>query len=531
MHKLCVVVSATLLLVAVGLTVMRGANEVVYLSLGMAALAGAGLTVGSFWSIYASDSKALAADKRLGWISPQRDYRSLRGMAHRLMQRASSTAIASAEVSFHADRMDQRLERQGRVVKEAVSSMEAISASIEQVSRSAEAVADLASRSRDSNLSSRDALGRVIEEMRALAERSDESLELLEALNTKSDSVRHVTSLIEDIAEQTNLLSLNASIEAARAGEHGRGFAVVAGEVRELAHRTAKATSQVESLVSEIGDSSHRVVDTIGHLMHRVGNRAKAVEDVGAQLEIVSHDFENVEQQVTGIAEAISNTNEHSQQVASTLSILEDEVDEGNRDMHDLASQAHALMEAAEGVDGELAQQRLPGRHQQVYAAARAAADTIGRLFEKALSEGSLSEQQLFSGDYHPIDNTHPQKYRTGYDDFTDRHLPNIQEPLLTSLGATYAITCDQRGYVPTHNQHVSQEPTGDYETDLKYSRSKRLFDDPTGSRCGAHQSPLLVQTYKRDTGEVMHDLSVPVFVAGRHWGGFRIGYHPEAMS
>ena len=98
-------------------------------------------------------------------------------------------------------------------------------------------------------------------------------------------------------------------------------------------------------------------------------------------------------------------------------------------------------------------------------------------------------------------------------------------------MQASYAIACDQRGYVPTHNRHVNKPPSGDYETDLKYSRSKRIFDDPTGSRCGSHTRALLVQTYKRDTGEVMHDLSVPIHVNGRHWGGFRVGYQPESAA
>ena len=81
---------------------------------------------------------------------------------------------------------------------------------------------------------------------------------------------------------------------------------------------------------------------------------------------------------------------------------------------------------------------------------------------------------------------------------------------------------------MPTHNAAVSRAPTGDYDHDLKYCRSKRIFDDPTGSRCGAHEKPLLLQTYKRDTGEIMHDLSVPIYINGKHWGGFRVGYPPE---
>ena len=46
-----------------------------------------------------------------------------------------------------------------------------------------------------------------------------------------------------------------------------------------------------------------------------------------------------------------------------------------------------------------------------------------------------------------------------------------------------------------------------------------------TGSRCGSHTETMLLQTYKRDTGEILHDLSVPIYVDGRHWGGFRIGF------
>lgn len=522
-----VFLSSSLMVAAVAAAFLLDSVWTPYLTASLGLLAGLGFD--RFARIYHANEAVL---ERIGGKSlpaSARDYLSLRRMAQRLVSRAGRTAIASAEVSHHADRLDRRLGEQEKIVRDAVASMGAITTAIEQVSASASQVAELAGNSRGANQTSREALDQVIGEMAALAERSEEALTLLEALSKKSDSVRDVTGLIEEIAEQTNLLSLNASIEAARAGEHGRGFAVVAGEVRELARRTADATQQVESLVDEIGDSSQRVVDTIGHLMHRVGDRAKEVESVGGHLTTMTRDFDVVECEIASIAESMTDTRGHTRQVARTLDTLEAQVDEGNRDMHDLADQARALMEAAETVDGELAQQRLSGRHQQVFAQARRAADAIGALFEKAIKQGDLDGGGLFDSRYEAIEGTNPAKYRTAYDEFTDHHLPGIQEPLLETLGATYAITCDQRGYVPTHNRHVSQPPTGDYDTDLKYSRSKRLFDDPTGSRCGAHTQPLLVQTYKRDTGEVMHDLSVPIFVGGRHWGGFRIGYQPDS--
>jgi methyl-accepting chemotaxis protein len=54
------------------------------------------------------------------------------------------------------------------------------------------------------------------------------------------------------------------------------------------------------------------------------------------------------------------------------------------------------------------------------------------------------------------------------------------------------------------------------------------MFNDPVGKRCGSHEQPFLLQTYRRDTGEIMHDISAPVYVKGRHVGGVRIGYKTE---
>ena len=138
----------------------------------------------------------------------------------------------------------------------------------------------------------------------------------------------------------------------------------------------------------------------------------------------------------------------------------------------------------------------------------------------------------MFDRQYTPIRNTNPPKHSTKFDAFTDRVLPDLQEGLLVAMpNLAYAGAVDDNGYFPTHNKKFSQPLTGDYAVDIVNNRTKRIFNDRTGSRCGSNTKAFLLQTYKRDTGEVMHDLSAPIYVEGKHWGGFRLGYRSSSNT
>ena len=162
--------------------------------------------------------------------------------------------------------------------------------------------------------------------------------------------------------------------------------------------------------------------------------------------------------------------------------------------------------------------------------AVRDAAARIGGLFEEALKRGELSEADLFDRDYKPVPNTNPAQLMARFTTFTDRVLPDIQEPLLSlDPRVVFCAAVDNNGYLPTHNRKFSQPQRADPAWNAANCRNRRMFNDRTGLACGRNTKPFLVQTYRRDMGggqfALMKDTSAPIYVNGRHWGGFRMGY------
>lgn len=159
--------------------------------------------------------------------------------------------------------------------------------------------------------------------------------------------------------------------------------------------------------------------------------------------------------------------------------------------------------------------------------AASSGARQYGDIFDAAIDSGQLTVTEVFDKNYQEIKGWNwgkNPKFHTRYDSFTDKAVLVFQDKYLDSEDFIFAVGVDETGYLPTHNTKFQKALTGVPEQDLAGNRTKRVFSDPVGLAAAKNLEPSLKQVYKRDTGETMWDVSSPILVKGKHWGGFRIG-------
>ncbi len=442
------------------------------------------------------------------------------------VEKCGDIAIAGAEVSYAADMLKKRIEGQVSDIQGIAESATLISQNIEDAVSNSSTLKELSRLTRRASYIGQEDITEAREQMQETSAHAQQAADQIVELESRAEQISRITKVIGEIADQTNLLALNAAIEAARAGERGRGFAVVAEEVRNLATRTATSTSEIGNMVKQINDETGCAAKTMCLLVKDVDASHNKTEKVNDQLEEILTHAREVEQRVTAAAERSEQNRSYQVRITGAVESLSESLENSAKEVESVSSQSVCLSEMSESIYELFGQAGLQGEHKTVFEEVMHSVGAIEACFKDAIERNEISENDLFDTTYQPIAGSNPPKFHSKFDEFTDKNLPSIQEPVLDrNKFIAYAGAVDRNGYFPTHNKRYSQPLTGDFEKDLINNRTKRIFNDRTGARCGSSTKPFLLQTYKRDTGEVMHDLSMPIFVRGRHWGGFRVGY------
>jgi methyl-accepting chemotaxis protein len=362
-----------------------------------------------------------------------------------------------------------------------------------------------------------------------MSEKVTRFAERLNDMDTGSQDIKSLVDLIKMISHRTNLLSLNASIEAARAGEAGKGFAVVAQEIRKLSEQVGEANNRISDRIRIILESIKSSSSEAAILRETTTASRDALNTTCQHFEEMIANFEVSSSQIEEITTAIGQVKTSSQMIHEKMSTITKLNQEVTGMMADSANCSSDLKSETEKMQELLARFKTgEGYLEHLINHTSEFRDQIQECLEEMISQRKIN---IFDRNYQPIPGTKPVKYKTDYDTFFEQELQLQYDRMVAELeGSLYCLCVDVNGYAGTHNKCFSHALSGDYATDLLHSRDKRIFDDPTGIRSARNTNPFLLQTYARDTGEVLSDLSLPIYIKDQHWGAVRLGFNPKVL-
>ena len=201
----------------------------------------------------------------------------------------------------------------------AASAVEEMSATVGELAKNAHDVSRMAEEASKSAKIGGTVVAETIKQMGDLHQSVNDTAGKISLLGQRSQEISAIVKVITDIADQTNLLALNAAIEAARAGEQGRGFAVVADEVRKLAERTTKATSEISTMIAAVQRDTTDAVAAMEDGRARVEQGVTLVNQAGQHLKKILTNNETVTEMVHHMAGSISEQSKAANQVARNV--------------------------------------------------------------------------------------------------------------------------------------------------------------------------------------------------------------------
>ncbi|MGE4278903.1 MAG: methyl-accepting chemotaxis protein [Magnetospirillum sp.] len=252
-------------------------------------------------------------------------------------------------------------------VREVVNCTQTISAAIDEltvamheITRTGTFVADTAQAVRINAQEGLDAVSNASRSVQAMAEVEQTASARIERLAEASLAIGKIVTIVQAIARQTNLLALNASIEAARAGETGRGFNIVAAEVKDLANKTAKATSDIRVHVAAVQEEVRGMREALADTADTAAQGLASIVTVEHCVGLIVGRVNDLQERLSSHSSSLAEQSAATDEVARSVEVIRELTERtcGNEDKAVIAVTAGEATLQEQFHD--LAQQEIP---------------------------------------------------------------------------------------------------------------------------------------------------------------------------
>ena len=250
-------------------------------------------------------------------------------------------AAKGQELNVSAERMSVGAKEQAARSTQVAASAEETSRTVADVARNIGSIATYTTDTVTVARGGEEIVHKAVAEVQKIASTAEELGRLIISLGDRSKHIGNIIGVIDDIADQTNLLALNAAIEAARAGEQGRGFAVVADEVRKLAERTAKATSEIGETIKAIQQEMTGAVNSMRSVSEKVGTGVTFSAQAGNALTAIvtkANELELMVEQIASATEQMSSTTETISKDIEEIALISQETSKSSEETNGIAN-------------------------------------------------------------------------------------------------------------------------------------------------------------------------------------------------
>ena len=453
-------------------------------------------------------------------------WRAIRAMAERVGRLGIEAADIAGKVEDVTKRASSQKERLAKVVSATRTMAEANGQIVESTTRTKDTAAQVGAAMEETRATFKAALGTIL----GLVDGVGQIEAKLPGLQESLGQVSKVARDIKQIASQTNLLALNATIEAARAGEAGKGFAVVAGEVKALSRQTAEAVTMIEATLTALSSQIATLIAQSQAAAEVAAAARSGTGDIGVavnQLDRVNQDIKQVQASIAEIAQAAVENREHCSTIETDVGALDRAAKDTAADMEAASERAGTLLGMSEDMISLTAEAGIETIDTPFIRTCVEVAKEISTIFENAVDRGEITLDALFDTAYQQVPNVMPPHYLTRLTDFCARSLQPLFDRVVASSPEIVGCTAgDMNNYYPTINSAFAKPPTADPVWNAANSRAKTRQLDRTSLNMMTSDKPFLVQTYRRNMGDrydLMKNVSAPITVKGRRWGGLRI--------